>query len=74
MTAFHDLHETTWERNGIERVSVLKESNDTYRKGQLFRHDVKKHCKSDTLEEYFITNFTFRVFNFVKACIKPNNC
>jgi hypothetical protein len=59
MTAFHDLLENTWEENGIERVSVTKESDDTYRNGQLFRHNVKKCCKSDTLEEYPITDIIY---------------
>jgi hypothetical protein len=59
MTAFHDLLENTWEENGIERVSVTKESDDTYRNGQLFRRNVKKCCKSDTLEEYPITDIIY---------------
>ena len=59
MAAFHDLLEDAFEEAGVERISVLKESDETFRKGQLLRHDVKKCSKSTSLEEYFITDIIY---------------
>ncbi|KAL7539446.1 hypothetical protein ACHAWF_006408 [Thalassiosira exigua] len=50
MNAFSDLLDDAYEREGIERIEVCKESDDTFRKGQLFRHDVGKCLKSKSVE------------------------
>jgi hypothetical protein len=46
MADFHDLLEDAFDEEGVERISVLKESDETFRKGQLLRHNIKKCCKS----------------------------
>ena len=46
MAAFAELMEDVWERENMEKVEFLRESDDTYRKGQLFRHSVKSCKKS----------------------------
>jgi hypothetical protein len=38
---------------------VLKESDKTFRKGQLLRHNIKKCCKSISLEKYVVTEIIY---------------
>ena len=46
MAAFTELMEDAWDREKMERIELTRESDDTYRHGQLFRHNVKKCSKS----------------------------
>ena len=49
MSAFDWLVCDIWERENMERVEFMRESDDTYFEGQLFRHDIKACSKSFTL-------------------------
>ena len=49
MDAFAKLLEKTWERENMEKITFKRESDDTYRKGQVFRQEIKKCDKSTTL-------------------------
>ncbi|KAL7549376.1 hypothetical protein ACHAWF_012644 [Thalassiosira exigua] len=48
MATFSELLEKAYDEAGIIRVQVCRESDETFRKGQLFRHNVKKCSKSAT--------------------------
>ena len=49
MSIVADLLEKAWEENDIDRVSFVRESDETYRGGQIFRHNVKKCSRSNSL-------------------------
>ena len=42
MTAFYDLLEIEYVEQDIERIGFATESEDTYRNGQIHRHDMHK--------------------------------
>jgi hypothetical protein len=42
MTAFYDLLEIEYVEQNIERIGFATESEDTYRNGQIHRHDMRK--------------------------------
>jgi hypothetical protein len=60
MAAIGDLLDKIWEKESIQKVKLTRESDDKYRKGQIFRHNLKKCSKSNTLVT-FCVNFTIYV-------------
>ena len=60
MSAFSEILEATWEREGIQRVEFMRESDETYEEGQIFRHNVHK-CRRSTNVVFFIVDNTIYV-------------
>ena len=60
MSMVADLLEKAWEENDIDRVSFVRESDETYHDGQIFRHDIKKCTRSDTVVSFNV-NYTIYV-------------
>ena len=60
MAAMGELLDKIWDRVGIQSCELLRESDETYCKGQIFRHNVKKCTKSKTNVKVKV-NFTIYV-------------
>ena len=50
MTAFHTLLEQSYEKNGIETIGFATESDNTYRTGQILRHNPNKLYRSTRIQ------------------------
>lgn len=55
MAAFEELVDKAWERENMERIELMRESDDTFHKGQLLRHDIKR-CESPPLSSSFTSS------------------
>ena len=60
MAAMGELLDKIWEKAGIQSCELMRESDETYRKGQIFRHNVTKCAKSETIVKFKV-NFTIYV-------------
>ena len=60
MAALVEIIHKEWKRNQIECVEFCRESDETYEKGQIFRHDVEK-CNASSSLVRFRVNGTYYV-------------
>jgi hypothetical protein len=54
MTAFADLMEKKFAQAGILRPEMMRESDESFHKGQFIRHDITKCRKSPTLISFIV--------------------
>jgi hypothetical protein len=50
MVDFYNLLEQSYETHGIEKIGFATESDESYMKGQIFRHDAKKLYRSTRIK------------------------
>jgi hypothetical protein len=54
MTAFADLMEKKFTQAGISRPEMMRESDESFHKGQFIRHDIAKCHKSPTVISFIV--------------------
>ena len=60
--SFRKILEAVWEREGIQKVEFMRESNKTYHEGKIFRHNVRK-CRKSTSPVFSIVDNTIYVYD-----------
>jgi hypothetical protein len=50
MVAFYNLLEQSYETHGVEKIGFATESDESYMKGQIFRHDAKMLYRSSRIK------------------------
>ena len=73
MAVIAELLDKTWEQEGIQQVEFMRESGSTYRKGKIFRHNVKQCSKSHTAVIFHV-DFNFYVDDEVVLFTSREQC